>query len=109
MVAVNDFAAYYAVQLPFGGVKGSGYGRFAGVEGLRGLCNTKAVCRDRWPGLMRTSIPPELVYPVGGRGGKEDDGNGRKRADGVCRGILDLGYGMGVRERVGGLLKIVGL
>ena len=29
MVAVNDFAVFYAVQLPFGGVKGSGYGRFA--------------------------------------------------------------------------------
>ena len=30
MVSVNDFAVYYAVQLPFGGGKGSGYGRFAG-------------------------------------------------------------------------------
>lgn len=35
MVAVNDFAAYYAVQLPFGGTKSSGHGRFAGEEGLR--------------------------------------------------------------------------
>ena len=106
MVAVNDFAAYYAVQLPFGGAKGSGYGRFAGTEGLRGLCNTKAVCRDRWPRLMRTSIPPDLVYPIGGG---VDRRNGRKRADGICRGVLELGYGMGVRERIAGLLKIVGL
>lgn len=64
MVAVNDFAVYYAVQLPFGGVKGSGYGRFAGEEGLRALCNTKSVCRDRWP-LISTSIPPALDYPIG--------------------------------------------
>ncbi|KAJ4339416.1 Meiotic Sister-Chromatid recombination aldehyde dehydrogenase, partial [Ascochyta clinopodiicola] len=51
MVAVNDFAVTYMVQLPFGGVKGSGYGRFAGKEGLRSLCNQKAVTRDRWPGV----------------------------------------------------------
>ena len=63
MVAVNDFAVYYAVQLPFGGGKGSGYGRFAGEEGLRSLCNTKSVCRDRWWGVS-TSIPRVLDYPI---------------------------------------------
>ena len=103
MVAVNDFAAYYAVQLPFGGVRGSGYGRFGGAEGLRALCNTKAVCRDRWPRLMKTKIPGALVYPVGGRERK------REKAEGVCRGVLGLGYGMSVRERVTGLLKVAGL
>jgi acyl-CoA reductase-like NAD-dependent aldehyde dehydrogenase len=40
-LAVNDFATFYVCQLPFGGTKGSGYGRFMGVEGLRGLCNQK--------------------------------------------------------------------
>lgn len=65
MVAVNDFAAYYAVQLPFGGVAGSGYGRFAGPEGLRELSNLKSVCRDRFPALgLRTSIPPPVRYPL---------------------------------------------
>ena len=41
-MAVNDFAVFYVCQLPFGGTKGSGYGRFMGVEGLRALCNQKA-------------------------------------------------------------------
>ena len=30
LVSVNDFGVTYAVGLPFGGVKGSGYGRFGG-------------------------------------------------------------------------------
>jgi len=34
MVSVNDLAVYYLGQMPFGGVGGSGYGRFAGEEGL---------------------------------------------------------------------------
>lgn len=95
MVAVNDFAAYYAVQLPFGGVKGSGYGRFAGEEGLRALCNTKAVCRDRWPGLMRTSIPTGLDYPM------------RKTAWVMGRGVVEMGYA-DWRGKVGGVRRMVG-
>ncbi|KAF2083649.1 aldehyde dehydrogenase-like protein [Saccharata proteae CBS 121410] len=99
MVSVNDFAVYYAVQLPFGGVKGSGYGRFAGEEGLRGICNTKAVCRDRWPGWVETGIPEPLRLPVPrmGRGWE------------VARGVVELGYGLGWGQRVGGLRKIIGI
>lgn len=99
MVSVNDFAVYYAVQLPFGGVRGSGYGRFAGEEGLRGLCNTKAVCRDRFPGLVRTSIPAPLCYPI----------RNAKKAWDVCRGVVELGYGENLGRRVRGLKKVVGL
>ncbi|KAI0322987.1 meiotic sister-chromatid recombination aldehyde dehydrogenase [Amylostereum chailletii] len=65
MVAINDFAVFYVSQdLPFGGVKGSGYGRFGGPEGLRGLTNPKAVIVDRWPWLFQTSIPRPLDYPI---------------------------------------------
>ena len=96
MVSINDFGVYYAVSLPFGGVKGSGYGRFGGEEGLRALCNTKAVCRDRWPGLLSTSIPRALDYPIGNveRGGK------------MCVGVVELGYAEGWRK-LGGLWRIV--
>jgi len=44
-MAVNDFATFYVCQLPFGGTKGSGYGRFMGPEGLRALCNQKVALR----------------------------------------------------------------
>lgn len=48
MTSINDFATTYMCQsLPFGGVKESGFDRFAGIEGLRGLCVPKAVCEDR--------------------------------------------------------------
>ncbi|KAF8340576.1 Aldehyde/histidinol dehydrogenase [Cantharellus anzutake] len=56
MVSINDFAVYY-VNLPFGGTKGSGYGRFGGPEGLRALTNPKVVVVDRFPVLAETSIP----------------------------------------------------
>ena len=97
MVAVNDFAVFYAVQLPFGGRGGSGYGRFAGEEGLRALCNLKAVSRDRWPKLMNTRIPGRLDYPI------RDTGKGW----GMCEGIVELGYGESWKRRVSGLWKLV--
>lgn len=134
MSSINDFNATYMCQgLPFGGVKLSGFGRFAGVEGLRALtvpkvraplllrrrrrllawrtclllpaalcalgwlvlgscspgarsrshCHShsrsrahshshsdtrlclQAVAEDRWPLLMKTSIPPLWQHPVG--------------------------------------------
>lgn len=65
MSAVNDFGTTYMCQsLPFGGVKHSGFDRFAGIEGLRGLCVPKAVCEDRWPLLMKSTMPPPWQYPV---------------------------------------------
>jgi acyl-CoA reductase-like NAD-dependent aldehyde dehydrogenase len=98
MVAVNDFGVYYMVQLPFGGLKGSGYGRFAAAEGLRSLCNTKSVCNDRWPWLMKTSIPGPLRLPIQ----KEDVGWN------TCKGIVELGYGESLWRRARGIARLMG-
>ncbi len=57
---INDFGLCYLNQdLPFGGVKYSGYGRMNGRDGLRAYTNAKAVLVDRFP----MQIPPKL-YPV---------------------------------------------
>ncbi|KAK4117472.1 ALDH-like protein [Canariomyces notabilis] len=98
MVAVNDFGATAAVQLPFGGVAGSGYGRFYGEEGLRGLCNIKAVCEDRaaWLGV-RTAIPKPMQYPV----------PDQERSWRFARGVVEVGYGMGIWRKAGGVRGIL--
>ncbi|KAL4402442.1 Meiotic Sister-Chromatid recombination aldehyde dehydrogenase [Malassezia pachydermatis] len=65
MVNINDFGISYLNQgLPFGGRKDSGYGRFAGPEGLLGLTAPKAVTEDVAFGLVQTSIPPVVDYPL---------------------------------------------
>lgn len=65
MVSINDYAVFYLNQdLPFGGTKASGYGRFSGPEGLRSLTNPKAIISDRLPWLIQTSIPRVVDYPI---------------------------------------------
>ncbi|KAJ5674648.1 uncharacterized protein N7477_004582 [Penicillium maclennaniae] len=103
MVSVNDFGAYYAVQLPFGGVKGSGYGRFAGDEGLRGLCNLKAVCVDRFPTLVGTAIPPRVDYPIH-KGGERDG----VKAWEMCKGVVETGYQITIGGWIAGLFRLLG-
>ena len=97
MVNINDFGVSYLNQgLPFGGVKKSGYGRFAGPEGLLGLTSPKAVTRDRFFSWVRTGIPPRLDYPLAQPAKSWAFVNGLVRfayADGLvarARGILDL-------------------
>ena len=95
MVAVNDFAVFYAVQLPFGGIKGSGYGRFSGEEGLRSLCNVKSICADRWPWLIKTSIPKKLDYPM------SDD------AWQMGQGVVEFGYGESLGRITRGIKRMI--
>jgi acyl-CoA reductase-like NAD-dependent aldehyde dehydrogenase len=64
MFTVNDFGVNYLIQsLPFGGVKESGFDRFAGPEGLRACCLERSMVVDRIPGV-RTSIPSPIDYPI---------------------------------------------
>ena len=64
MLTVNDYASNYLVQsLPFGGCGETGFGRFAGIEGLRALCLERSISVDRIPGV-KTSIPTCIDYPI---------------------------------------------
>ncbi|TPX13889.1 uncharacterized protein E0L32_005589 [Thyridium curvatum] len=98
MVAVNDFAVFYAVQLPFGGVGGSGFGRFAAEEGLRSVCNMKSICEDRfgWLGI-RTGIPPPIRYPI----------KSQPKSWSFARGVVEVGYGIGGAQKAKGLVNIL--
>jgi hypothetical protein len=82
--------------MPFGGTKASGHGRFAGPEGLRGLCYPKAVIEDRFFRLIRTSIPRPVDFPL-------PAGNGPWT---FLRGLVRFAYGAGV-QRATGLLDVV--
>jgi acyl-CoA reductase-like NAD-dependent aldehyde dehydrogenase len=65
MCCINDFGSNYLIQsLPFGGVNDSGFGRFAGIEGLRALCVERSIVTDRFPGIIQTSIPKPIDYPI---------------------------------------------
>ena len=49
---VSEGCTYMNQSLPFGGRNKSGYDRFAGPEGLRGLCMVRSVCEGMWLTLI---------------------------------------------------------
>ncbi len=87
---INDFGLLYMNQdLPFGGVKQSGFGRMNGRDGLRAYTNAKAVMENRYG----FSVPARL-YPVG-------PGDYAR-----ARAALHLLYGRGWRQRLRALADI---
>ena len=92
MSAINEFGGvtYMAQDLTFGGVKASGYGRMNGREGLRSMCNIKAVIDDRLPINQANKMFP--VSP---------------KLYGTFSGVIDLIYGRGFTRRWRGLVKLL--
>ena len=88
---INDFGICYLNQdLPFGGVKYSGYGRMNGRDGLRDYTNHKAVLSDRFS----FEIPPKL-YPVG------------KYDYSAAKYTVRLMYSQGVGAKTKNLLRLI--
>ncbi|KAI3607594.1 meiotic sister-chromatid recombination aldehyde dehydrogenase [Moniliophthora roreri] len=84
-------------DLPFGGTKASGYGRFGGPEGLRGLTNSKVIVVDRWPNFVQTSIPKVLDYPIRSLSISLE----------FTTGLTRFLYAEGLRPRIAGLMRLI--
>ncbi|XP_064990144.1 aldehyde dehydrogenase 22A1 isoform X2 [Musa acuminata AAA Group] len=84
-----------SVSLPFGGVKHSGFGRFAGVEGLRACCLVKSVVVDRWWPFIKTVIPKPIQYPVA------------ENAFVFQESLVEALYGLNVWDRLRSLINVV--
>ena len=99
MCNLNDFGVNYLCQsLPFGGVNISGFDRFAGIEGIRGCCNMRAITSDRLA-ATRTMIPPPMQYPT------------TPASFQFCVGLVTMAYGDGCFARLKGIagLAMAGL
>ena len=96
MAAVNDLegCTYMSQSLPFGGIKKSGYDRFAGPEGLRGLCMVRSVCEDLVP-FIRNAIPPPMHYPATGVGHL------------FAQGLIKLFYSQSIAGVVEGIVALI--
>ena len=96
MMCVNDFGSNYLVQsLPFGGVNDSGFGRFAGIEGLRALTLERSILTDRIPGV-KTSIPRPIDYPI-------DKEKGFPFIDSLCQ----LFYNESIVDKIKGIVGLI--
>lgn len=90
MVSINDTLMTGMVAgLPFGGLKDSGYGRVYGDDALREMSWPRAVTVDR-AGLREVAYYPLNRF-------------GTARA----RGLVQLLSGAGVRNKMGGLLRLI--
>jgi acyl-CoA reductase-like NAD-dependent aldehyde dehydrogenase len=99
MLCINDFGSNYLVQsLPFGGVGESGFGRFAGPEGLQALCLERSILVDRFPNWtgIKTTIPPPINYPI-------DKNKGLP----FCDGLIQLFYNESWLGKIKGIFGLI--
>ncbi|KAA0173965.1 hypothetical protein FNF27_04526 [Cafeteria roenbergensis] len=91
MTNVNDMALNYMAQsLPFGGVKDSGFGRFAGREGLRACCYVKSITSGK-----PTILPGALRYPI------------TEHSHAFIGGMMDSFYGTSPLQILSGVFTMV--
>jgi len=96
MVSINEWGIGALVgSLPFGGVKLSGYGRFAGVEGLRDFCRVQSVVTDRFP--IRTQNPGFMSYPI------------KDYSPYLMQAILKSIYGHGAQAKIAGIKMAISI
>jgi acyl-CoA reductase-like NAD-dependent aldehyde dehydrogenase len=92
MTAINEYGGitYMVQDLPFGGVKDSGFGRLNGRDGLRALTHPRALLEDRLPFGFANKLFP--VAP---------------KSYAATRSAIDLLYGPGLGRRARGLGGLV--
>mmetsp|Transcript_2726 Transcript_2726/g.3869 ORF Transcript_2726/g.3869 Transcript_2726/m.3869 type:complete len:633 (-) Transcript_2726:403-2301(-) len=96
MFTANDFGVNYLVQsLPFGGVGESGFGRFAGPEGLRACCLERSVVKDRIWGI-RTTIPSPIDYPID-----------KQKGLGFASSLIRMFYCEGLGRKIGAIVGLI--
>lgn len=97
MCAVNDLegTTYLSQSLPFGGLGLSGFDRFAGPEGLRGMCSIRSVCVDKLS-FLKTSIPAPMQYP-------STKGKGHVFA----MAVVQLFYSDAITSKITAIIKLI--
>lgn len=102
-VAINDFATFYVCQLPFGGINTSGFGKFGGEEGLRGICNAKSICLDSFPlKFLRTQIPKPIDYPINNHSSKDND-----KAWRFVQNFITASYTYSMKDRLNAIKNLI--
>merc|ERR1712232_696191 len=96
MSSVNDIegTTYLSQSLPFGGFKDSGFGRFAGPEGLRGLCIERSIVENR-ASFLKPSIPRAIAYPANGQG------------TAFCMALNQILYGQNMVVRLKAVVELI--